>query len=82
MDVFFNVASSGIVGFVGQSDGARIEVVEQTICGWRVMCPSSSQAEPDREALGIDDGIDFGRETTSGATETMISILLFAVAAC
>ncbi|SCB44384.1 hypothetical protein GA0061101_1192 [Rhizobium lusitanum] len=27
-------------------------------------------------------GMDFGRETTSGATETMISIPLLAVAAC
>ena len=72
----------GIVGFVGQNDGARIEAIEQAICGWRVMCLPSSQAEPDREALGIDDGMDFGRETTSGATETMISIPLFAVAAC
>ena len=40
------------------------------------------QAEPDREALRIDDRVDFGRETTTGATETMISIPLFAVAAC
>ncbi len=40
------------------------------------------QAEPDWEALRIDDGMNFGREPTSGATETMISIPLFAVAAC
>ena len=42
----------------------------------------SGQAEPDREALRIDDRVDFGREPASGATETMISIPLFAVAAC
>jgi len=40
------------------------------------------QAEPDRETLRIDDRVDFGREPASGATETMISIPLFAVAAC
>ena len=30
----------------------------------------------------IDDRVDFGRETASGTTETMISTPLFAVAAC
>jgi hypothetical protein len=43
---------------------------------------AGGQAEPDREALGIDDGMDLGREATAGATETMISTPLFAVAAC
>lgn len=46
------------------------------------MCLPSGQAEPDREALSIDDRVDFGREAASGAAETMISIPLFAVAAC
>ena len=43
---------------------------------------TGGQAKPDREALRIDDRVDFGREPASGATETMISIPLFAVAAC
>ncbi len=30
------------------------------------------QAEPDREALRVDDDVDLGREPASGATETMI----------
>ena len=46
------------------------------------MALSSGQAQSDREALPIDDRVDFGREPASGATETMISIPLFAVAAC
>jgi len=72
----------GIVGFVSQNDGARIEAVEQLICGWPIMCLPCGQAEPDREPLRIDDGVDFGRKPASGTTETMISIPLFAVAAC
>ena len=40
------------------------------------------QAQPDREALPIDDRVNFGREPASGATETMIMTPLFAVAAC
>lgn len=39
------------------------------------------QAEPDREPLRIDERVDLGRETTSGATEAVIQIPLFAVAA-
>ncbi len=42
---------------------------------------TGGQAEPDREALCIDDRVDFVREAASGATETMISIPLFVVAA-
>ena len=40
------------------------------------------QAQPDREALPVKDRVDFGGESASGATKTMISIPLFAVAAC
>jgi hypothetical protein len=40
------------------------------------------QAQPDREALPVNDRVDFGRKSASEATETMISIPLFAVAAC
>ena len=58
------------------------KVIEQFIGDLTIMCLASGQAEPDREPLRIDDRVDFGREATSGATRTMISIPLFAVAAC
>ncbi len=57
-------------------------MVEQRVSDLSVMRLSNSQAQPDREPLRIDDRVDFGREAASGATETMISIPLFAVAAC
>ncbi|OBZ93794.1 hypothetical protein ADU59_19005 [Pararhizobium polonicum] len=41
----------------------------------------SGPAQPDREALPVHDRMHFGREPASGATERMISIPLFAVAA-
>ena len=71
-----------IVGLVGEHDHVRPKVVEQIVRDLAIMCLPSGQAEPDREALRIDDRVDFGRESASGATETMISIPLFAVAAC
>jgi hypothetical protein len=40
-----------------------------------------AQAEPERQALLVDDRMDLGREIAPGATETMISTPLFAVAA-
>ena len=39
------------------------------------------QAEPERQALPVDDCVDLRREPASGTTETMISTPLFAVAA-
>jgi hypothetical protein len=72
----------GVVGLVGKNDGAWIKAIQQKMGGRAVMCLPCCQAEPDRESLSIDDGVDLGRETAAGATETMISIPLFAVAAC
>jgi len=57
-------------------------MVEQGVGSLPVMRLSSCQAEPDREALRVNDRVDFGCEPASGTTETMISIPLFAVAAC
>jgi hypothetical protein len=71
----------GVIGFFGQYDGARAEVVEQSVGDLAVMRLSGGHAEPDRESLRVDDR-DFGSEPASGATETTIWILLFAVAAC
>lgn len=68
----------GVIRLVGKNDGAWIEAIKQVICGGAVMCLPGGQAE----ALRIDDGMDFRCEPASGATETMISIPLFAVAAC
>lgn len=57
-------------------------MVEQCVGNLPVVCLACRQAEPDREPLPIDDHMDFGCEPASGTTETMISIPLFAVAAC
>jgi hypothetical protein len=71
-----------VISLVGQNDGARIEAIEQAERSGPVVGLAGCQAEPDRETLGIDDGVDLCREAAAGATETMISPPLFAVAAC
>ena len=57
-------------------------MLKQIVSGLAIMALPCGQAQPDREALPIDDRMDFGREPASGTTETMIPIPLFAVAAC
>lgn len=72
----------GIIGLVGEHDGARPELVEQLIGDLTIMRPACGQAEPDREPLRIDDDVDLGREAAPAATETRICTPLLAVAAC
>lgn len=71
-----------VIGFVREHNGARIKPVEQCQRSRCIMRLARTQAEPEREALPIDERVDLGREAASGATETMISTPLFAVAAC
>lgn len=52
----------GVISLVSQHYGARAEVVEQRVGDLPVMRLSSRQAEPDREALRVDDDVDLGRE--------------------
>jgi hypothetical protein len=72
----------GIIGLVGDEDRAGAQAIEQPVGGRCVMGMSSSEAEPNRQALGVDKGVDLGRQPAARATETMISTPLFAVAAC
>lgn len=72
----------GIISLVGEYDGARCKAIKQAVRGGSVVGLAWCQAEPDRESLRIDERVDLGRETAPGATETMISTPLFAVAAC
>lgn len=52
----------GVVGLVGQHDGARAEAVKQRVGDLPVVRLPGGQAEPDREALRVDDDVDLGRE--------------------
>ncbi len=72
----------GVIGLVGENDGARTEAVEQAIGDLAVVRLPGGQAEPDREPLGVDDDVDLGGEAAARATETRIRTPLFAVAAC
>ena len=72
----------GVIGLVGQHDGARAEMVEQSVGDLPVVRLPCRQTEPNGEALRIDNDVDLGREPASRATETVICAPFFAVAAC
>lgn len=55
----------GFIGFVGQHDSARTEMVEPGVGDLAVVGLPGRQGEPDREALRVDDDVDLGREPAS-----------------
>lgn len=55
----------GVIGFVGQHDGARAKMIEQPVNDLPIVRLPGGQAEPDREALRIDDDVNLGREPTA-----------------
>ncbi len=71
-----------IISLVGEYDRARTKAVEQVVSGRSIVRLACRQTEPDRETLAVDNCVDLCGETAAGATETMISTPLFAVAAC
>ncbi len=60
LDQFTDAVS--VVSLVSQHDGVRAEVVEQRVGDLSVVRLSGGQAQPDREALRVDNDVDLGRE--------------------
>lgn len=50
--------------------GARVDAIEQRFGNLFVVGLPSGQAEPDREALGIDDDVNLGHEPAGRSTKT------------
>ena len=62
-----------VIRLVAQHDRARLQPVEECQRSGCVVRLACCQAEPDREALPIDDRMDLDRETAPGTTEAIIS---------
>jgi hypothetical protein len=54
----------GVIGFVDH-DGVRAQLTEQRVGDFTVARLSCGQAEPDRQAFRVDDGVDLGCESAS-----------------
>jgi hypothetical protein len=57
-------------------------MIEQRLSHLAVVSLASSQADPDRKPLRINDDVDLRREPAAASTETVIWAPFFAVAAC
>lgn len=54
----------GIIGLVGEYDGAWAQVAKQSIGDLGVMCLPCSQTEPDGKPLPVDNDVNLGGESS------------------
>ena len=72
----------GIVGFVGQHDGALAQVPEQVLGDRAVARLARRQDQFERQTIGVDKGVDLGRQPAARAAHTAIRVAFFEFAAC
>jgi len=73
----------GVVGLVAKDQTvSRKLILQQSFSGGAVMGLAGAQGEPERQASGIDYGMDLGRQSASGTTHATIWTPFFEPAAC
>jgi hypothetical protein len=72
----------GVIAAVGDGIGGRIEAVEQDGHGGFVGRLTRGQDEPDRQAVGIGDGVDLRAQSSTRPTDGVIRAPFFPPAAC
>ena len=72
----------GIVGFVGQHDGAFVQVPEQALGDRAVAGLARRQDQFERQTIAIDERVDLGRQPAARAAHTAIRVAFFEFAAC
>ena len=73
----------GIIGAVGQQNVAAAERAEHVLGAAPVMGLAFGELEQDRQAAGVDQGMDFGRQPAARATHATGSRRFFwPLAAC
>ncbi|RAN31853.1 hypothetical protein HY11_06625 [Hyphomonas pacifica] len=63
----------GVIRLIREDYRSSTNMVQQIVSGLAIMALPGGKFQSDREALSVDDRVDFGRETASGATETISS---------
>ena len=74
--------SIGIIGLVGDNDGAAGEIGQKRFGARQIMGLSGRNQELKRPALAIDAGVDFRREPAPAAPHTTIATLFLTPEAC
>ena len=72
----------GVVGLVGDQDGASLEVGQEGVGGGQIVGLTRSDQELDRPPLAVDAGVDFGREPAATAAHATISTVFLTPEAC
>lgn len=80
----FDVGSQtiGVVGLVGDDDGAAAEIGQERFGAGQIMRLSRANQELERPALAIDPRVDFRGETAAASPHATISTLFLTPEAC
>jgi len=72
----------GVVGLVGQHDGAFVQVPEQLLGDRAIARLARRQDQFERQTVGVDERMDLGRQPAARAAHTAIRVAFFEFAAC
>ena len=72
----------GVVGLVGQHDGALVQVTEQMLGDRAIACLAWGQNQFERQTIGVDERVNLGRQPAARAAHTAIRVAFFEFAAC
>ena len=72
----------GVIGLVGDDDGAVSKIGEERFGAGQVVCLSGRDQELERPALAVDPRVDFRGEPAAASPHTAISTLFLTPEAC
>jgi hypothetical protein len=72
----------GVIGLVGEHDGVRTQMAEQTRGNRAIASLTGRQDQFERQSARIGQGVDLGRQPAARAAHTAIRVVFFELAAC
>ena len=72
----------GVIGLFGEHDGVLAQMAEQPLGDRAVAGLAGRQDQFERQAVGIGQGVDLGRQPAARAAHTAIRVTFFELAAC
>ena len=72
----------GVIGLVGEHDGALAQMPEQTSGDRAIARLPGRQDQFERQAMGIGQSVDLGRQPAARAAHTAIRVTFFELAPC
>jgi hypothetical protein len=72
----------GVIGLVGEHDSAFVQVPEQALGDRAIAGLTRRQHQFEGQTIGVDEGVNFGRQPAARAAHTAIRVAFFELAAC